>query len=98
MCPNCMKNTQKKYGLKPHYLINSKGRVCTYKRGKMYCKGKFRKLELDNGQNKGIKYSYNYVCGHLGQCDSCKSLTKLMDKYFGGELMKKLVERDKNMN
>ena len=98
MCPNCMKNTQKKYGLKPHYLINSKGRVCTYKRGKMYCKGKFRKLELDNGQNKGIKYSYNYVCGHSGQCDSCKSLTKLMDKYFGGELMKKLIERDKNMN
>ena len=97
ICPNCMKNTQKKYGLKPHYLINSKGRVCTYKRGKIYCKGKFSKLE-ENDINKGIKYSYNYVCGHSGQCDSCKSLTKIMDKYFDAAIMKKLIERDKNMN
>ena len=28
ICTNCMKNTQKMYGLKSHYLINSMGRVC----------------------------------------------------------------------
>ncbi len=61
----------------------------------MYCKGKFSKLDE---KNKGIKYSYNYVCGHSGQCDSCKSLTHIMDKYFDPALMKKLVERDKSMN
>ena len=101
ICPNCMKKTQKLYGLKPHYLINSKGRVCTYKRGKIYCKGKFSKFEDDyyKGKNNvNIKYFYNYVCGHSGQCESCKSLTEKMDNYFSPDLMKKLKERDNGLN
>jgi len=94
ICPACMKNTQKMYGLKSHYLINSMGRVCTYKRGKIYCLGKFSRILEDNTKKNNIKYSFNYVCGHSGQCDSCKSLTEKMEKYFGPELMKKLRERD----
>ena len=94
ICTNCMKNTQKMYGLKPHYLINSMGRVCTYKRGKIYCLGKFSRILEDSTKKNNIKYSFNYVCGHSGQCDSCKSLTEKMDKYFAPELMKKLKERD----
>ena len=96
ICANCMKNTQKMYGLKPHYLINSKGRVCTYKNKKIYCLGKFSRIEDDNKEKNKIKYSINYVCGHSGQCDSCKSLTKYMEKYFGNTLFKKLKDRDKN--
>ena len=94
LCPNCMKNTQKIYGLKPHYLINSMGRVCTYKKNKIYCLGKFSKII----EEKNIKYSINYVCGHSGQCDSCKSLSEKMNKYFGSKLMDKLLERDNMVN
>lgn len=101
ICPNCMKNTQKIYGLKPHYLINSMGRVCSYKKGKIFCKGKFSKLEDDyyNDKNKTqIKYCYNYVCGHSGQCESCKSLTEKMKNYLDSGLLEKLKERDKGLN
>jgi len=93
ICPNCMKNTQKMYGLKPHYLINSMGRVCTYKKNKIYCKGRFCRIE----EKDKINYSINYVCGHSGQCDSCQQLTKFMIDYFGKSLMTKLEERDKRL-
>lgn len=93
ICPNCMKNTQKMYGLKPHYLINSMGRVCTYKKKKIYCNGRFCRIE-EKGK---IKYSINYVCGHSGQCDSCQKLTEFMKSYFGKTLMTKLEERDKKL-
>ena len=98
ICPNCMKNTQKIYGLKPHYLINSMGRVCTYKKGKIFCKGKFSKIEDDYYKKNNIKYSYNYVCGHSGQCESCQNLTEKMENYFDPNLMKKLKERDNGLN
>ena len=97
ICPTCMENTQKMYGLKPHYLINSKGRVCTYKKNKIYCLGKFSRMEDDNKEKNKIMYSINYVCGHSGQCNSCKSMTEKMEKYFGSELMKKLQKRDKKL-
>ena len=97
ICPNCMKNTQKLYGLKPHYLINSEGRVCTYKKDKIYCLGKFSKIEDDNNSNIHIKYSINFTCGHTGQCNSCKSMTEKMEKYFGITLMKKLKNRESKM-
>ena len=94
ICADCMKNTQKMYGLKPHYLINSMGRVCTYKKGNIFCLGKFSKIIEENK----INYSINYVCGHSGQCNSCKSLTEKKEKYFGSFLMNKLLERDKSVN
>ena len=89
-CPNCMKLNQRMYGLKPHYLLNSKGRVCTYKRNKIYCNGKFQKEDNQNG----IVYSYNYVCGHSGQCDACKKLSKHYELYFDKNLLEKLRKRD----
>ena len=89
-CPNCMKLNQRMYGLKPHYLVNDKGRVCTYKRNKIYCNGKFLKEDNQNG----IVYSYNYVCGHSGQCDACKKLSKHYDLYFDKNLLEKLRKRD----
>ena len=98
ICPNCMKNTQKIYGLKSHYLINSMGRVCTYKKGKIFCKGKFSKIEDDYYKTNNIKYCYNYVCGHSGQCESCQNLTEKMENYFDPNLMKKLKERDNGLN
>ena len=98
MCPNCMKKTQELYKLKPHYLINSNGRICTYKKNKIYCLCKMTRVESEtkSKDNKeiGIKYSISYTCGHTGQCDPCKNLTSIMDKYFGANLMKKLKKRD----
>ena len=89
-CPNCMKLNQRMYGLKPHYLINDKGRVCTFKRNQIYCNGRFLKEDDQNG----IIYSYNYVCGHSGQCDACKKLSKHYALYFDKNLLEKLRKRD----
>jgi hypothetical protein len=89
-CPKCMKLNQKMYGLKPHYLLNDKGRVCTYKRNQIYCNGKF----LKEADVNGIVYSYNYVCGHSGHCDACKRLSKHFDKYYDKNLLEKLRKRD----
>jgi len=103
ICPKCMKKTQKIYNLKPHYLINSNGRICTYKKNKIYCLGKLQRTESENNSDEVKKmemnYSIEYTCGHTGQCEPCKNLTKIMDKYFGDNLMKQLKKRDeKNLN
>lgn len=96
ICQDCMKNTQKMFGLKAHYLINSCGRICTFRKNKIYCLGKFSRIEEENNNNRNaIKYSINYVCGHTGQCESCKNLTEKMEKYFGASLMKQLKDREK---
>ena len=90
-CPTCMKRNQKLYNLNPKYLINHRGKVCTLKNDQMYCKGKYRKdVEVN-----GITYSYNYVCGHSGQCDGCKRLTQFVDKYYSPKLLEKLRQRKK---
>ena len=89
-CPECMKLNQKYYGLRPNYLVNDKGRICTFKNNKIYCKGKLTK-EVFIGS---IKYTYDYVCGHSGQCKSCQELTQVMNKYFDPDLLKKLSKRD----
>jgi hypothetical protein len=98
ICPNCMKKTQELYKLKSHYLINSNGRICTYKKNKIYCLGKMTRVasETKSKENKeiGINYSISYTCGHTGQCQPCKNLTNIMDKYFSPNLMKKLKKRD----
>ena len=93
ICPDCMRKTQKMYNLKPHYLINSMRRICTYRKNKICCHGKFTRIEEINK----IKYAINYLCGHSGQCDSCKDLMKYKEKYFGEKLMKKLEKRDKEL-
>ena len=90
-CPNCMKKVQKIYHLNEKYLVNHRGKVCTLKNNQMYCKGKYRKEVVVNG----ITYSYNYVCGHSGQCDGCKRLTQFVDKYYPPKLLEKLRQRKK---
>ena len=90
-CPVCMKKNQKLYGLMKHYLVNDRGRICTFKNNSIYCKGKFKKKDKQNN----IDYSFYYVCGHSGQCDACKRLTKVMDKYYDSNLLEKLRKRDK---
>ena len=98
ICPNCMKKTQDLYKLKSHYLINSNGRICTYKKNKIYCLCKMTRIasETKSKENKeiGINYSISYTCGHSGQCEPCKNLTSIMDKYFSPNLMQKLKKRD----
>ena len=93
ICANCMKLTQRFLGLKPHYLVNCVGRLCTYKHGNIYCNAKLRKEEkLKNG----LKYSYLFRCGHSGQCSQCKKLTDNMKDYFSEDLIKRLENREKN--
>lgn len=87
-CPSCMKLNQKYYGLNSKYLINHRGKVCTLKNNKIYCKSKLRKEE--KSEINGITYSFNYVCGHSGQCDGCKRLTEFVDKYYSPKLLEKL--------
>jgi len=91
ICASCMKLTQKLLSLKPHYLVNSVGRLCTYKRGKIYCNTKLtREVILDNG----IRYIYSFRCGHSGQCSQCRMLTDNINTYFDSKLMEKLKKRD----
>ena len=91
ICPSCMKKNQKLYGLKAHYLINFAGRVCTYRKDKIYCLCKFNRVE----DKFGFEYSLLYVCGQIQQCEPCKKLTQLMNRYFSQKLMKNLKKRDK---
>ena len=92
-CPDCMKKNQKMYKLKSHYLINDQFRICTFKKNRIYCNVKLTAQETING----ICYSFPYTCGHSGQCDSCKRMTQIMDKYYGTELLEKLRKRDQKM-
>jgi len=91
ICPSCMKKNQKIYGLKPHYLINSAGRVCTYRNNKLYCLCKFNR----NEEKFGFEYSNIYICRPKQQCEPCRNLTKLMNRYFSQKLMNNLKKRDK---
>ena len=91
ICLFCMKKNQKLYGLKEHYLINSAGRVCTYKKNKLYCLCKFSRKE----EKYGFEYSIIYICGQNKQCLACENLNKYINRYFNQSLMNKLKQRDK---
>ena len=93
ICPNCMKLTQKMHKLRPNYLINDAGRLCTLKRNKICCGGKFNGIFKKNG----IDYNFYYKCGHSGQCNSCNRLNQVFEKYYDAELLKKLRNRDKKL-
>ena len=91
-CKKCTSNIQKLYNLRPNYLINDRLRICTFKRNRIYCNGKFSKIE----KKDGIDYSYFYRCGHSGYCDACQRINKYIDKYFDSKLLENLRKRDKN--
>ena len=93
ICPNCMKLTQKMHKLRPNYLINDAGRLCTLKRNKICCGGKFNGIF----KKDGIDYNFYYKCGHSGQCNSCNRLNQVFEKYYDAELLKKLSNRDKKL-
>ena len=44
LCKNCQMLNQAYHKLKRNYLLNSAGRVCTYKKGKMFCLGEFQRV------------------------------------------------------
>ena len=93
ICPDCMKLTQKMHKLRPNYLINDAGRLCTLKRNKICCGGKFNGIF----KKDGIDYNFYYKCGHSGQCNSCNRLNQVFEKYYDAELLKKLRNRDKKL-
>ena len=93
-CPECMKNNQKMYNLRWDYFINDKARLCSFKKNKVYCNGRYKKVDKIDG----IEYSYFYVCGHSGQCEPCSRLNQVIDKYLDPKQLEKLRKRDEKMN
>ena len=93
-CIKCMKNNQKMYNLRWDYFINDKARLCSFKKNKVYCNGRYKKADKIDG----IDYVYFYVCGHSGQCEPCSRLNKVIDKYLDPQQLEKLRKRDEKMN
>ena len=93
-CPDCMKNNRKMYDLRWDYFINDRARLCSFKKNKVYCNGRFKKVDKIDG----IEYSYFYVCGHSGQCEPCSRLNQVIDKYLDPKQLEKLRKRDEKMN
>ena len=102
LCPKCMKLNQKYHKLKSNYLINSAGRVCTYKRGKMLCLGKFQRVkrEIKNVGKCGesdIVYFLDLTCKGTIQCRPCEEIQKYMNKYYSPKMLEKLLKRDEKL-
>ena len=92
MCKNCMEVNQKLHKLKKHYLINSAGRVCTYRRHKVHCLCHFQRYI-----NKGNKiFCPDLLCLYNDICKPCQEINKLLNKYLAPELIDKLKKRDEN--
>ena len=100
LCPNCQRLNQKYHKLKPNYLINGAGRVCTYRKGKMFCLGKFERIKKEaviqaKGKESEIVYKLNLTCnGKNQQCGPCERMQKFMDKYYEPKILEKLLKRD----
>ena len=101
-CPNCMKLNQQYHKLKRNYLINAAGRVCTYKKGKIFCLGKFERVNTENkklgkGQESKITYFLELTCNGKIQCQPCETIQKYMNKYYSPKMMEKLLKRDEKL-
>ncbi len=99
LCTNCQRLNQKYHKLKPNYLINAAGRVCTYKKGKMFCLGKFEKIKKEavirgKGKESEIVYKLNFICNGKIQCEPCERMQTYMKKYYAPEIFEKLLKRD----
>ena len=99
LCPNCQRLNQKYHKLKPNYLINAAGRVCTYRKGKMFCLGQFEKIKKEaviqgKGKESEIVYKLNLTCNGKIQCQPCEKMQKYMKKYYAPEILEKLLKRD----
>ena len=101
-CPNCMKLNQQYHKLKSNYLINAAGRVCTYRKGKMFCLGKFQRVnkvnkKLGKGEESNIVYFLDLTCNGKVQCKPCEEIQKHMDKYYSSKMIEKLKKRDEKL-
>ena len=91
LCVNCMRKNQKFHGLKKHYLINKKGKVCRYSHGSFHCNSTFDEIIEDN---VGNFYKKQNICKGNYTCEACKNITSIMKYYLPTEVIKKLIERD----
>ena len=99
LCPNCQRLNQKYHKLKSNYLVNSAGRVCTYRKGKMFCLGKFERINKDTllegkGKESEIIYKLNLTCNGKVQCNPCERMQNFMKKYYAPEIYENLLKRD----
>ena len=100
LCKNCQLLNQAYHKLKKNYLINSAGRVCTYRKGKMFCLGKFQRIykeEIKEGKKGNINYLQNLICNGKIQCAPCKRMQENMQKYYTPELYKAIILRDSKL-
>ena len=92
LCPTCMKINQEYHRLKKHYLINAAGRVCTYKRKKIYCLCHFQTFIKKENQ----LFCPDLVCFNNNICKPCMDINKIIDLYLNKNLMNKLQKRDED--
>ena len=103
LCKNCQLLNQAYHNLKKNYLINSAGRVCTYRKGKMFCLGNFQKVykeefKVGKESKKGnINYFENLICNGKIQCAPCKRMQENMQKYYSQDLYKAIILRDEKL-
>ena len=93
LCKNCQMLNQAYHKLKKNYLLNSAGRVCTYRKGKMFCLGKFQRVFSE----KDIDYLVDLTCNGKIQCEPCQRMQEHMEHYYGPELYKALLIRDQKL-
>jgi len=101
-CPSCMKINQQYHKLKSNYLINAAGRVCTYRKGKMFCLGKFQRVNkvekiIGKGNESNIVYFLDLTCNGKVQCKPCEEIQKNMDKYYSSKMIEQLKKRDEKL-
>ena len=95
ICPNCMKKNLKYHNLKGYYLINKKGKACKYNHGNFHCYTKYDEIKKDKGGNY---FKEQKICSDNYTCEACQNITKLMNHYLPTNVIKKLVERDSQIN
>ena len=93
LCKTCMTLNQAYYNLKKNYLINGAGRVCTYRKGKMFCKGKFQRVKKE----RDIQYIIDLTCNGKIQCEPCRRMQENMQKYYEPDLYKAIILRDERL-
>ena len=80
-----MKLNQQYHKLKSNYLINAAGRVCTYKKGKIFCLGKFQRVKEEikkfgKGEETKIVFLIDLTCNGKIQGQPCETIQKYYHK------------------
>ena len=93
LCRDCLLINQAYHKLKSNYLINGAGRVCTYRKGKMFCLGNFQRVFSENN----INYLINCTCNGKFQCAPCQRMEENMEKYYAPNLFNAIKKRDEKL-